>query len=74
MITFISYIAEAISMSNKIIVLSKRPSYVKKIYNIELTDKSTPINNRKAKEFAYYYDLLWKEIDSDEWRAKEIFK
>lgn len=59
-------IAEAISMSNKIIVLSKRPSYVKKIYNIELTDKSTPINNRKAKEFAYYYDLLWKEIDSDE--------
>ena len=58
-------IAEAISMADKIIVLSKRPSVIKKIIDIKLTDKSTPINNRKAKEFAYYYDLIWKEIDYD---------
>lgn len=59
-------IAEAISMADKIIVLSKRPSVIKKIIDINLTDKSTPINNRKAKEFAYYYDLIWKEIDYDQ--------
>ena len=58
-------IAEAISMADRIIVLSKRPSVIKKIIDIKLTDKSTPINNRKAKEFAYYYDLIWKEIDYD---------
>ena len=58
-------IAEAISMADRIIVLSKRPSVIKKIIDINLTDKSTPINNRKAKEFAYYYDLIWKEIDYD---------
>ena len=58
-------IAEAISMADKIIVLSKRPSVIKKIIDINLTDKSMPINNRKAKEFAYYYDLIWKEIDYD---------
>ncbi len=58
-------IAEAISMADKIIVLSKRPSVIKKIIDINLTDKSTPINNRKAKEFAYYYNLIWKEIDYD---------
>ena len=58
-------IAEAISMADKIIILSKRPSIIKKIIDINLTDKSTPINNRKAKEFAYYYDLIWKEIDYD---------
>lgn len=58
-------IAEAISMADKIIVLSKRPSIIKKVIDINLTDKSTPINNRKAKEFAYYYDLIWKEIDYD---------
>ena len=51
-------IAEAISMADKIIVLSKRPSVIKKIIDINLTDKSTPINNKKAKEFAYYYDLI----------------
>jgi len=56
-------IAEAISMSDKIIVLSKRPSYIKNIYDINLSNKSSPINNRKAKEFSSYYELLWKEID-----------
>lgn len=56
-------IAEAISMADRIIVLSKRPSIIKNIYQIELTNKSTPIENRKAKEFAKYYDLIWKDID-----------
>lgn len=56
-------IAEAISMADRVIVLSKRPSTIKNIIEIKLTDKSNPINNRKAKEFPYYYDLIWKEID-----------
>lgn len=56
-------IAEAISMCDKIIVLTKRPSKIKSIHKINLTDKGTPIVNRKAKEFAYYYDLIWREID-----------
>lgn len=56
-------IAEAISMADKIIILSKRPSTIKKIIDIKLTNKDNPINNRKAKEFSYYYDLIWKEID-----------
>lgn len=56
-------IAEAISMSDRIVVLSKRPAVVKKIYNIELTNKSTPINNRKCKEFSKYYDLIWRDLD-----------
>ena len=56
-------LAEAISMADKIIVLTKRPAVIKKIIDINLTDKSTPINNRRAKEFSYYYDLIWKEID-----------
>lgn len=56
-------LAEAISMSDRVIVLSKRPSTIKKIFNIALENKSTPINNRKSKNFAKYYDLIWKEID-----------
>jgi NitT/TauT family transport system ATP-binding protein len=56
-------IAEAISMADRIIVLSKRPSTIKNIYEINLTNRSTPIENRKAKEFAYYYDLIWKDLD-----------
>ncbi len=56
-------ISEAISMADRIIVLSNRPSTIKKVYEINLSDRSTPINNRKAKEFAKYYDLIWKDID-----------
>ena len=56
-------IAEAISMSDRIVVLSKRPAIVKKIYNIELSNKSTPIHNRKCKEFSEYYDMIWRDLD-----------
>ena len=56
-------IAEAISMSDRVIVLTNRPSRVKNIYNIELDNKSNQINNRKCREFSMYYDMIWKEID-----------
>ena len=56
-------IAEAISMSDKIVVLTKRPAKVKNIYDIKLTNKSTPINNRKCKEFSKYYDTIWRDLD-----------
>lgn len=56
-------IAEAISLSDRIVVLTKRPSKVKNIYNIILTNKSNPINNRKAKEFPYYYEKIWQDLD-----------
>ncbi len=56
-------ISEAISMADKVIVLSARPCTIKNIYNIELENKSTPINNRKDKKFVYYYDKIWKDID-----------
>ncbi len=56
-------LAEAISMADVVIVLSKRPSKIKNIYKIKLTNRSNPIENRKAKEFSYYYDLIWKDID-----------
>lgn len=59
-------IAEAISMADEIIIMSNRPSTIKKIVDISLTDSSTPINNRKCKEFSYYYDMIWKEIDHNE--------
>ena len=56
-------LSEAISMADRVIVMSPRPSKIKSIYEIKLTGKSTPIQNRKAKEFAYYYDKIWKDID-----------
>lgn len=56
-------IAEAISMCDKVIVLSNRPANIKNIYDINLEHKSTPINNRSDKLFSKYYELIWKDID-----------
>ena len=56
-------IAEAVSMADRVVVLTNRPAKVKKIFNIEMNGKSSPIENRKCIEFSKYYDMIWKEID-----------
>jgi len=56
-------ISEAISMADRVIVLTKRPALIKNIYDIKLTNKSTPINNRKCIEFSDYYDKIWRDLD-----------
>ncbi|QEZ67974.1 ABC transporter ATP-binding protein [Paraclostridium bifermentans] len=61
-------ISEAISMSDKIAVLSKRPATIKSIYTIDLkiSGERTPIISRSAENFKDYFNILWKEIDSSE--------
>ncbi|WP_330375479.1 ABC transporter ATP-binding protein [Paraclostridium sordellii] len=61
-------ISEAISMSDKVAVLSKRPASIKSIYNIDLkiSETRTPIISRSAENFKDYFNILWKEIDSSE--------
>ena len=56
-------ISEAVSMADKVIVLTKSPSTIKNIYEIKLNNKKTPIENRKDENFPYYYDKIWKDID-----------
>jgi len=56
-------LSEAISMSDRVVVLSKRPCEIKNIYDMNLSTNSTPIENRKAKEFAGYYEAIWKDLD-----------
>ena len=55
-------------MSDKIIVLSRRPATIKSIHNIDLVTEGekTPLKTRKVPEFQQYFDILWKELDSYE--------
>lgn len=55
-------LAEAISMSDRVIVLSKRPTKVINIYQIKREKNESPIKNRQDKNFAKYYDLIWKDV------------
>lgn len=56
--------AEAISISEKVIVLSKRPSNVKVEVPINFNqDDLTPFQKRKDIKFSDYFNRLWKELD-----------
>lgn len=55
-------ISEAISMADRIIVLTKRPATVKKIYNINLRKYGTPLKRREAPDFMKLFDEILKEL------------
>ncbi len=60
-------ISEAISMSDRVVVLSKRPATLKNIHEIDFEmDNRTPLNCRENIKFSKYFNLMWKELDEHE--------
>lgn len=60
-------ISEAISMADRVLVLSKRPGTIKHMHKIDFEiDIRTPINCRQSPKFSKYFDCLWKELGVDE--------
>ena len=60
-------ISEAISMSDRVLVLSKRPGTIKDIHKIDFDiENRTPINCRQSPKFSQYFDVLWKELGVNE--------
>lgn len=58
-------IGEAISMADRVIVLSHRPAKLKKIIKIETQTDNTPISKRKSKEFSKYFDMIWGLLNEE---------
>lgn len=57
-------IAEAVSMSDRIIVLTKRPGEIKNIHEIDFAKQgNTPFKNRKNENFRDYFNTIWEELD-----------
>lgn len=60
-------ISEAISMSDRVLVLSKRPGTIKSEHKIQFDiENRTPLNCRESPEFSKYFNTLWKELGVDE--------
>lgn len=55
-------ITEAITMSDKILILSKRPANVTAIYDINLSHFGTPLQRREHPEISDYFNKIWKEL------------
>ena len=59
-------ISEAISMADRVLILSKRPASVQKIIDIDLNlNDRTPLSSRSAPDFKKYFNLIWKELNFD---------
>jgi len=60
-------ISEAISMSDRIILLSNRPAIVKDILTIDFEmENRNPINCRESPKFSKYFDTIWKGLNVHE--------
>ena len=56
-------ISEAISMSDKIIILSKRPAVVKKTIELSFPETdNTPFKRRESAKTKEYFDNIWREL------------
>lgn len=56
-------ISEAISMSDRIVVLSRRPATVKAIHDLGALRKLSPMERRDAVNFRTYFNQIWKELE-----------
>ena len=58
-------IYEAITMSNRIIVLSARPGKIKAIHKTNFNKNLTPFERRKSDEAKVLFDTIWQEIQNE---------
>lgn len=57
-------ISEALSMSDKLVILSSRPATVKHIEILKL-DGETPLQKREDKTFGALFDFVWKKLTNE---------
>ena len=60
-------LSEAVSLSDRVIVLTKRPAQIACIIPVTFSlENDTPLNRRNAPEFKNYFNQIWKELNGDE--------
>lgn len=55
-------ISEAISLADRIVVLTRRPATVKKIYSPGFT--GTPLSRREDESFSRWFDTIYKDVST----------
>ncbi len=57
-------IGEAISLSSRILVLSARPTTIRREFKLPFREQNlTPLEIRNTKEFGGYFNAIWKELN-----------
>ena len=60
-------LSEAISLADRVIILTGRPAAIRQTIPLIFDlSEDTPLNRRNAPEFKTYFNLIWKELNTDE--------
>ena len=60
-------LSEAVSLADRVIILTERPATIAKIVPITFTlEKDTPLLRRNAPEFKNYFTIIWEELNKNE--------
>ena len=60
-------LSEAVSLADRVFVLSRRPATVSRIVQVTFPPQSnTPLQRRNAPEFKNYFNEIWKELNRHE--------
>ena len=57
-------ISEAISVADRVIVLTARPARVYTINEIDIDKNLTPLKRRENPRFSAIFELLWRELNA----------
>ena len=56
-------IGEAITMADRILVLTSRPGRVRAIHRIDLGGERDPVSIRRRPEYQSRFEVIWTELD-----------
>lgn len=54
-------ISEAVSLSDKVVILTKRPATVSSVFELDFK-QATPFKKREDSKFSFWFNKIWKEI------------
>lgn len=56
-------LSEAVSVGDRVVILSPRPGRLKSIMALDFgSEYKTPLQRRNAPEFSFYFNAVWKEL------------
>ena len=55
-------LAEAVSLADRVIILTARPGRIQRIVSVSFPTNLTPMERRDYDDFKTYFNLIWKEL------------
>ena len=58
-------LAEAVSLADRVLIMSKRPGHIQEIIPIEIPASLSPMERRNTLAFTAYFNRIWEELNHE---------